>query len=331
VRNCHYETTNKPQDEPCKFCGKVLTSWKKLTVHLAKHMEHISLPVLDLVNKQPINADTIISPVEPLPARQNYPVTPTGQDIRRLSNTSAHYTSLSAASMSPAPNMIGHYQNMQPVATDFYGEISYEQNVANRGMDQPLDHTMKFPMPFQDNPGMGYDAGVNGYTRFDQLGPNTNLNPQSHGYNSMNHSPHIDQSGFNQPYTTPVYQQSHHSYPNSNHTLSPDPSSFVSGAQQMPGFQGPTLGSDPSFTTGTRQMNVNAYASNNNHLIGMNNDQYNYASGMVNNNNNQFNQMRMDLEPEDQGQYPIQQSQIRQGAATYPPVSQSDYGYGHGQ
>lgn len=75
LERCHHETTNKPQDEPCKFCGKSFTTWKKLTVHLAKHMEHISLPVLQLVEQKNVDADTIISPVE-----QNLtPVTPIGR------------------------------------------------------------------------------------------------------------------------------------------------------------------------------------------------------------------------------------------------------------
>jgi len=75
LERCHHETTNMPQDEPCKFCGRAFTSWKKLTVHLAKHMEHISLPVLRLVEQKNVDADTIISPVE-----QNMtPITPIGR------------------------------------------------------------------------------------------------------------------------------------------------------------------------------------------------------------------------------------------------------------
>lgn len=75
LEKCHYETENKPQDEPCKFCGKAFPTWKKLTVHLAKHMEHISLPVLRLVKIKDVDANTIISPVE-----QNLtPVTPIGR------------------------------------------------------------------------------------------------------------------------------------------------------------------------------------------------------------------------------------------------------------
>lgn len=64
----------RPQDEPCRFCGKTLTTWKKLTVHLAKHMETMSLPVLRLVAYKELDADTIISPVQDPPPRTFPPV-----------------------------------------------------------------------------------------------------------------------------------------------------------------------------------------------------------------------------------------------------------------
>ena len=64
VDECRYETTKNPKDETCKFCGNICNSWKKLTVHLAKHMEQISMPVLNVINQQNISSDTIISPIE---------------------------------------------------------------------------------------------------------------------------------------------------------------------------------------------------------------------------------------------------------------------------
>ncbi|PBP27197.1 C2H2 finger domain-containing protein [Diplocarpon rosae] len=64
LERCHNETLNRPQDEPCKFCGKSFPTWKKLTVHLAKHMEQLSLPILRLVEAKAVDANTIISPVE---------------------------------------------------------------------------------------------------------------------------------------------------------------------------------------------------------------------------------------------------------------------------
>ncbi|KAI6785593.1 uncharacterized protein J7T54_005927 [Emericellopsis cladophorae] len=75
VEECHISSQNRPQDEPCRFCGKTFPTWKKLTVHLAKHMEHIALPVLRLVaaRAEEISADTIISPVQDPPVR-TYPV-----------------------------------------------------------------------------------------------------------------------------------------------------------------------------------------------------------------------------------------------------------------
>ncbi|CZS94721.1 hypothetical protein WAI453_013392 [Rhynchosporium graminicola] len=76
LEQCHKETANQPQDEPCKFCGKTFTTWKKLTVHLAKHMEHISLPILRLVEAKSIDANTIISPIG---EQILTPVTPTSR------------------------------------------------------------------------------------------------------------------------------------------------------------------------------------------------------------------------------------------------------------
>lgn len=67
VERCRRDTTKLPKDEPCRFCGNICNSWKKLTVHLAKHMEQISMPILPLVEQKVLNADTIISPVQELP------------------------------------------------------------------------------------------------------------------------------------------------------------------------------------------------------------------------------------------------------------------------
>ncbi|KAH8675867.1 hypothetical protein BX600DRAFT_188250 [Xylariales sp. PMI_506] len=69
VERCHVDTQVRPQEEPCRFCGKTFPSWKKLTVHLAKHMEHISLPVLKLVDAKDLTEDTTISPVQEPPPR----------------------------------------------------------------------------------------------------------------------------------------------------------------------------------------------------------------------------------------------------------------------
>ena len=64
VEECRHETPKNPKDEACKFCGNVCNSWKKLTVHLAKHMEQISMPVLNVVEQKHVTPETIISPIE---------------------------------------------------------------------------------------------------------------------------------------------------------------------------------------------------------------------------------------------------------------------------
>lgn len=69
VDGCHVVTEVQPQAEPCRFCGKRFPTWKKLTVHLAKHMENISLPVLRLVDGSKLDQDTVISPVLDPPPR----------------------------------------------------------------------------------------------------------------------------------------------------------------------------------------------------------------------------------------------------------------------
>ncbi|KKZ67861.1 hypothetical protein EMCG_06390 [[Emmonsia] crescens] len=64
VEECHHITTKQPKDEACRFCDNVCNSWKKLSVHMAKHMEQIAMPVLGLVKQRTIYADTLISPID---------------------------------------------------------------------------------------------------------------------------------------------------------------------------------------------------------------------------------------------------------------------------
>ncbi|KAI9694345.1 MAG: hypothetical protein M1820_008993 [Bogoriella megaspora] len=54
---CRQDTAKRAEDEPCCFCGNICSSWKKLTVHLAKHLEQISLPILGLLEQNRVGAD----------------------------------------------------------------------------------------------------------------------------------------------------------------------------------------------------------------------------------------------------------------------------------
>ena len=71
IETCRHETPKSPNQEACRFCGNICNSWKKLTVHLARHMEQISMPVLELVKQKDVTPDTIISPIEPRPSTHN--------------------------------------------------------------------------------------------------------------------------------------------------------------------------------------------------------------------------------------------------------------------
>ncbi|KAI9831907.1 MAG: hypothetical protein M1819_004629 [Sarea resinae] len=64
VEECRHLTPMKPEEEPCRFCGRECSSWKTLTVHLAKHMEQISMPVLDLVRRNGSGNTAVVSRVD---------------------------------------------------------------------------------------------------------------------------------------------------------------------------------------------------------------------------------------------------------------------------
>ncbi|RHZ51977.1 putative C2H2 finger domain protein [Aspergillus thermomutatus] len=65
VEQCRHDTSKGPREEPCRFCGNVCSSWKKLTVHLAKHMEQIAMPVLALVQERHLSSHVDAGGVAP--------------------------------------------------------------------------------------------------------------------------------------------------------------------------------------------------------------------------------------------------------------------------
>ena len=81
VETCHNENKKEPSSEKCRFCGVTCGSWKKLTVHLAKHMEQISLPILDLLKDNEPSTDSASggdarSPADSASVGTATPVTP---------------------------------------------------------------------------------------------------------------------------------------------------------------------------------------------------------------------------------------------------------------
>ena len=98
VEECRHETPKNPKDEVCKFCGNICNSWKKLTVHLAKHMEQISMPVLGVVRQKEVTSETIISPIEQRMISHQNSISPTVQ---------SPFTHTSSSSISPFGMPVG--------------------------------------------------------------------------------------------------------------------------------------------------------------------------------------------------------------------------------
>ncbi|CAI6332103.1 unnamed protein product [Periconia digitata] len=123
VARCRGDTTKQPKDEPCRFCGNICTSWKKLTVHLAKHMEQISMPILPLVEQKQMNADTIISPVVELADKGKLSATPNRSPV----DNPSRYIPPNPATLAPGidPSQFAQYtpdhaSGMSPNAMQTY-------------------------------------------------------------------------------------------------------------------------------------------------------------------------------------------------------------------
>ena len=136
VERCHEGTGARALDEPCRFCGRTFPTWKKLTVHLAKHMEQISLPILRLVAAREVNADTVISPVQdpPMP----YPPLPIGPD-----NANSLYSAGGYGNGNHGQQMgMESFQDGQPAAYDFPSASTSFQDSYLSQFGPPLNGNM---------------------------------------------------------------------------------------------------------------------------------------------------------------------------------------------
>jgi hypothetical protein len=160
VEKCRRDTTKQPKDEPCRFCGNICNSWKKLTVHLAKHMEQISMPILPLVEQKQMSADTIISPVVEMPESRKLSTTPNRSPIDNpsrynpIANTTlapgidpsfGHFpqdsSSTGAASSVmhtyPPPQMVNFKNHQQPVQKTPYANYGLDGTQSYSGQTYP--------------------------------------------------------------------------------------------------------------------------------------------------------------------------------------------------
>ncbi|KAF1975147.1 hypothetical protein BU23DRAFT_78863 [Bimuria novae-zelandiae CBS 107.79] len=156
VARCRRDTTKQPKDEPCRFCGNICTSWKKLTVHLAKHMEQISMPILPLVNQKQISADTVISPVVEMPETRKLSATPNRSPVDNPSRYNPNstlapgidpsygqYPSDSPVAAStvmhtyPPPQMVPYKNPQEPVSNGNFANYAVQNNLNYSGRTYP--------------------------------------------------------------------------------------------------------------------------------------------------------------------------------------------------
>ncbi|CAL8582670.1 hypothetical protein XPA_008321 [Xanthoria parietina] len=166
VDECRHETQKNPKEEACKFCGNVCNSWKKLTVHLAKHMEQISMPVLNVVKAKEVTPETIISPIEQRPS-QNYSNSPVGQSPfsqnpsmqHSLHSSASPFGNVNRSTVSPTNDLAGPYTPMQ---AGFYDNESMSQFQRNQPstypppVQQQYHGTSQYNMPSYNT----YDSGA---------------------------------------------------------------------------------------------------------------------------------------------------------------------------
>ena len=124
VEVCRHETQKNPKDEPCKFCGNICNSWKKLTVHLAKHMEQISMPVLGVVKQKEVTTETIVSPIEQRLASHQASMSPTAQ-------SPFSQPSLSSFGQPMMQDIPPGFTAIQPPVTGYFGNPHVSQETVN--------------------------------------------------------------------------------------------------------------------------------------------------------------------------------------------------------
>lgn len=164
VDSCKVQTTRTSHDEPCRFCGKTFPSWKKLTVHLAKHMEQISLPVLRLVARKVVEADTIISPIQEPPPRSFPAVTAFQHQQGNIKMEHIPYNHSPNAGHAPVMNRPVHHPLAYPNTQQhgFYPVVPTQIPTSQMAQPSHFSHPYygNHPQPY-NNIGQTLDAQIN--------------------------------------------------------------------------------------------------------------------------------------------------------------------------
>ncbi|KAI4255368.1 MAG: hypothetical protein LQ352_002600 [Teloschistes flavicans] len=189
VDECRHETIKNPKDEACKFCGNICNSWKKLTVHLAKHMEQISMPVLNVAKAKEVTPETIISPIEQRTSQNtsNSPIgqSPYGQNPSiqsSLHSSISPFGSMGHSSVTPMGDLGGY---STPMPTNFYDNESMSQFQRSQASTYPPQIPQQ---QVQSNYPAGRGAPYN-VSSFNSYPSGANASSQFVSINQQQHQP----------------------------------------------------------------------------------------------------------------------------------------------
>ena len=203
VEKCRRDSSKIPREEVCRFCGNVCSSWKKLTVHLAKHMEQISMPVLGLIEQRQVGAPATpnVAHAVPRPSIQQTTMAstmalnelPAGMycaEPSELGTDSPTFGNGVAAQMMqtyPPPNVSNLMAEAQPpTSTPYVGQTYPPMLVASRSRSPSFNEAQTLRVP--DRTGSSYPPA--GLQSAAQLTPHLDqqqgfLSPQT-GFSSPN-------------------------------------------------------------------------------------------------------------------------------------------------
>ena len=141
VEECREEEPKSPKDEPCKFCGTVCNSWKKLSNHLAKHMEDVAFPVWKVILQTDVSGCSVRSPMSS--------AAPPPQPVVVSSNYLPY--------IRQAPSK----SDQESVTTEVYPRSSeQEPSIRAISIPPPSSHFATVNKPYRcDEPGCTHDRG----------------------------------------------------------------------------------------------------------------------------------------------------------------------------
>lgn len=183
VENCRHDTDRSPKEEPCRFCGNVCSSWKKLTVHLAKHMEQIAMVVLALVKERDFSVNADAGPVGNVP----FPVSTS--ESREASYLTAYQGETVNGSAVQLNAMQGQYNDpaasMAPLESTYAPMITMQNGVLS-AEPEPMEECNGVPhFPQLEIPGSGNQQFMSMHQNSVTYPPPFNAVPRPRGQNQQ--------------------------------------------------------------------------------------------------------------------------------------------------